>query len=120
MPRVLVVDDNHDDADSLKILLGLWGHEAHAVYSAFAGLWAAKFLRPDIILVDVRLPGALDGLGVTRLLRREPATARLRFIAITGYPDEKILQLADESGVEHVLVKPVNPPVLERLLQGAA
>jgi CheY-like chemotaxis protein len=118
--RVLVIDDNKDDADSLKTLLELWGYEAHAVYTGITGLWDARLRRPDIVLIDVRLPGALDGLGVARMMRRELALTPPRLIAVTGYADEKVFELAEESGVERVVTKPVDPPALERLLQGQA
>jgi CheY-like chemotaxis protein len=118
-PRVLVIDDNHDDADGLKTLLELWGYEAHAVYSGITGMWDAQFWRPDIVLVDVRLPGALDGLAVARMLQREPTTNGSRLIAITGYADDKVLEQAEESGVERVLTKPVDPSTLEGLLRPA-
>jgi CheY-like chemotaxis protein len=117
---VLVIDGNRDEADGLKSLLEGYGHEVHAVDSGIAGLWDARLRRPDIVLVDLRLPGALDGLAVARTIRRELALATLRLIAITGYADEKVFQQAQESGVEPVLTKPVDPPVLERLLQGQA
>jgi CheY-like chemotaxis protein len=117
--RVLVIDDYKDDADSLKTLLELWGYEAHAVYTGIDGLWDARLRRPDIVLVDERLPGALDGLGIAPMIRHELALTPPRIIVVTGFADDKVFQLAQESGVERVLTKPVDPSALEGLLRRA-
>ena len=81
--RVLVVEDNRDAADSLRLLLRFFGHEVAVAYSGYDGVRAAELYRPDVVLCDIGLPG-LDGYGVARKLRGDPATAQARLIAVTA------------------------------------
>ena len=81
--RVLVVEDNRDAADSLRLLLGLYGYEVAVAYCGHDGVQAAQQHRPDVVLCDIGLPG-LDGYGVARKLRGDPATAQARLIAVTA------------------------------------
>jgi CheY-like chemotaxis protein len=81
--RVLVVEDNRDSADSLRLLLGLYGYEVAVAYCGHDGVQAAQQHRPDVVLCDIGLPG-LDGYGVARKLRGDPATAQARLIAVTA------------------------------------
>jgi CheY-like chemotaxis protein len=66
--RVLVVDDNHDAADSLAILLRLWGYEVWVAYDGVAGLGAARHFRPQVALLDIQMP-RMHGGEVARRLR---------------------------------------------------
>jgi PAS domain S-box-containing protein len=113
--RVLVVEDNRDAADSLRLLLGLLGHEVRVAYTGPEGVEAAREWRPDTVVCDIGLPG-LDGYGVARELRRGPATARARLLALTGYGHEDDRRRALEAGFDHHLVKPADPEELQRLL----
>ena len=113
--RVLIVEDNRDAADSLRMLLELLGHETRVSYTGTDGLKAASEWRPDIILSDIGLPG-LDGFGVARALRGNPLMARTRLIAITGYGSDDDRRRARESGFDFVLTKPAEPEALLRLL----
>ena len=93
--RVLVVDDNRDSAESLALLLRLQGREARTAHSGPAALEAAREWRPDVVLCDLGLP-EMDGLTVARTLRRDPATASLYLIAVSGYGSESDQQRALE------------------------
>ncbi len=113
---ILVVDDNADAADSLAWLLRRWGHEVRTAHDGLAGLKEALAHRPQIVLLDIGLPG-LDGYEVARRLRVELGRQAL-LVAVTGYGQEEDRRLAEEAGFDAHLTKPADPGVLERLLAG--
>jgi CheY-like chemotaxis protein len=113
--RILVVEDNRDAADSLRMLLELYGCEATVAYSGPDGVTAAEQWQPDVVLCDIGLPG-LDGYGVARRLRRNPSTAKARLIAVTGYGAEDDKRRSQEVGFDAHLVKPVDPAALQAVL----
>jgi PAS domain S-box-containing protein len=117
--RILVVEDNPDAADSLKMLLELSGYEVSVAYTGPEGVEAAKGWRPDVVLCDIGLPG-LDGYGVVRELRRNPGTARARVIAVTGYGGEEDRHKCQEAGFDAHLTKPADPSMLQELLAPGA
>ncbi len=114
--RVLIVEDNRDAAESLRLVLEMAGHEATAVYAGLAGLEAARRLRPDVVLCDIGLPGGMDGYAVVRALRAQPEQAGAVLIALTGYAQEEDKDKARQAGFDHHLTKPMEPSVLLRLL----
>ena len=113
--RILVVEDNRDAADSLRMLLELSGCEVRVAYSGPDGVRLAREWRPEVVLCDIGLPG-LDGYAVAGELRHDPATAGARLIAVTGYGQEDDRQRARQAGFDYHLTKPVDPAVLEPLL----
>jgi CheY-like chemotaxis protein len=113
--RVLVVEDNRDAADMLRLLLEINGYDAAVAYSGPGGVEAAKSWRPDVVLCDIGLPG-LDGYGVVRELRQDPATAHARVIAVTGYGSDEDRRKSGEAGFDAHLVKPADPARLQELL----
>ncbi len=115
VPHVLVVDDNRDAADSLALLLEVWGYQPLVAYRGEAGLEVAATQSPDAILLDIALPG-LDGHEVARRLRRLPGLEKVLLVAVTGYGrDEDRLQ-AREAGFDHFFLKPFDPEELRELL----
>ena len=116
--RVLVVDDNRDAATSLAALLQLMGNEAHTAYDGLAALDSASALRPDVVLLDIGLPG-LNGYEVARRIRAEPWGGAMRLFATTGWGQDGDKRMSKEAGFDEHLVKPVDPTALMRLL-GAA
>jgi PAS domain S-box-containing protein len=113
--RVLVVEDNRDAADSLKMLLTLFGYDVSVAYTGPSGVETAKEWVPDVVLCDIGLPG-LDGYGVARALRQDPSTAKARMIAVTGYGGDEDRNRSLEVGFDAHLVKPTDPAVLLELL----
>ncbi len=113
--RIVIIEDNQDAADSLRMLLELLGHEVRVAYSGPEGVRLAKEWAPTVVLSDIGLPG-LDGFGVARALRHDEATANAQLIAITAYSDEANRRRAEESGFDHFLTKPMNSDTLQRLL----
>jgi PAS domain S-box-containing protein len=116
--RVLVVEDNKAAADMLRVLLELYGYDATVAYTGPAGVAAAKAWGPDVVLCDIGLPG-LDGYGVVRELRKDPATAHARVIAVTGYGSDEDRRKSGEAGFDAHLVKPADPARLQELLAGS-
>jgi CheY-like chemotaxis protein len=109
-----VVDDNGDTADSLALLLNMWGHRACVAYDGPAALRVAKEYRPGVVLLDLGLPG-LSGYEVARRLRTEPALSEALLVAVTGYgPEER--GRCREAGFDLHLTKPVDLGVLQELL----
>jgi PAS domain S-box-containing protein len=113
--RILVVEDNRDSADSLRMLLELFGYEVAVAYSGPSGVEAAKAWRPDVVLCDIGLPG-LDGYGVVGELRRNPDTAKARMIAVTGYGADEDRRKSQEAGFDLHLTKPVDPVALQEMV----
>jgi two-component system CheB/CheR fusion protein len=113
--RVLVVDDNVDTAESMVLLLRLRGHEVQVAFSGPAALEAAAAFEPEIVLLDIGLPG-LDGYEVARSLRQD-RKAKLVLVALTGYGQEEDRRLAREAGFDYHLTKPVDPAVIYELLE---
>jgi signal transduction histidine kinase len=117
--RILVVEDNRDAAESLRMLLELARHQVVVAHTGPSGLEAARQFRPDVVLCDLGLPG-MDGLAVARALRADPATAGARLVALTGYGSDADHGRAREAGFDLHLVKPVDPKELHRALAPVA
>src|SRR5262245_27262995 len=113
--RVLVVEDNTDSAESMQMLLQIFGHEVAVAYSGGMGVELARGFLPEIVLCDVGLPGDLDGYDVARALRGNPATD-VYLVALTGYGSEEDRRQAESAGFDLHLTKPVSPERLEQLL----
>jgi two-component system, sensor histidine kinase len=109
--RVLIVEDNPDSLDTLRVLVACWGHEVEVAADGLEGLNKAPSWRPDVVLVDIGLP-LLDGYELALRLRAALGDSIL-LIAHTGYSDEK-RSLAN--GFDLHLTKPAEPDVLCRLL----
>jgi two-component system CheB/CheR fusion protein len=114
--RVLVVDDDRDTADSYRLLLSLWGHRPLVAYDAQAALEAAGRQRPDLVLLDLAMPG-VDGWELARRLRAEPALEGLVLLAVSGYGQPADRERSHAAGIDEHLLKPVDPHLLYRLLE---
>lgn len=106
--RVLVVEDDHDSALSLKKLLELCGYTVAVAFTCSEGLEAAEKTPPDILLCDIGLPDC-DGYEFVTALRSKPGTARTRLIAVTAYGSEQDKERSRVAGFHLHLVKPVKP-----------
>jgi CheY-like chemotaxis protein len=114
--HVLVVDDNRDAADSLCMLLRLWGYECRTAYDGAAGLQAACEYRPDCLLLDIAMPG-MDGYTLARRVRTQPGLDHARLVALTAFSDETHVRRSQEAGFDFRLVKPTDPLEIKRLLE---
>jgi len=117
--RVLIVDDNIDGARSLSILLEMGGHEVRTCYDGPSGLAEAELFCPEVVLLDIGLPG-MDGFEVARRLRAREASPRPLLVALTGYGQADDVRRSREAGFDHHLVKPADPAALTALLAAIA
>ena len=115
--RILVVDDNRDAAESLSELLEMIGNETRVVLDGLAAVEAAASWRPDIVLLDIGLPG-LNGYEAARRIRAQAEGSRIVLCALTGWGQNADRLKSRDAGFDHHLVKPVDPAALERLLAG--
>ena len=113
--RVLVVEDNRDAADSLALLIRMWGHEARVAYDGVEGLRLADEYAPDCLILDIGLP-KLDGYRLARHLRQIEALREAKLVALTAYSDEQHVNRALEAGFDYQFVKPGDPDAIRRLL----
>ena len=113
--RILLVEDNVDAADALAELLRLWGHEVEVVHDGASAMQSASARRPDVILLDIGLPG-MDGYQVAGALRRLPELQGTLIVALTGYGQESDRQRSARAGFDCHLVKPVDLEELRRLV----
>jgi PAS domain S-box-containing protein len=117
--RVLVVEDNIDAAESLATLLRLWNHDVHVVHDGCKAVEAAREQHPEVVLLDIGLPG-LDGYQVARCLRDDLHLDHALLVAMTGYGQPEDRRRSREAGIQYHFVKPVEPLVLRNLLAGVA
>ncbi len=113
--RILVVDDNVDAAVTVSALLKAWGHDVQTVYSGPSALDAVRNFRPEIILLDIGLPG-MSGYDVAKNLRAEPSGQGVILAALTGYGQESDRERSWAAGFDYHLTKPPDPGLLESLL----
>lgn len=113
--RILVVDDNVDSARTLARLLKMMGHETHTAHDGGEAVEAAEEHRPEVILLDIGLP-VLNGYDVARMIRERPWGEEVVIVALTGWGQERDRLRSKEAGIDHHLVKPVDPDALEKIL----
>ena len=112
--RVLVVDDNSDAAECLAMLMEMLGAEVRMACDGAAGLHAFDTFAPDIVILDIGMPG-MDGHEVARAIRSRPGGNRARLVALTGWGQEEDRRRALESGFDHHLTKPAELSALQDL-----
>jgi PAS domain S-box-containing protein len=113
--RILVVDDNHDAADSLGMLLRVLGVESQVAHDGVSALQAVGTFRPHMVLLDLGMPG-MDGYEVARRVRERTAGDGALLIALTGWGQPEDRRRTREAGFDHHLVKPVDLGALQSLL----
>jgi CheY-like chemotaxis protein len=113
--RLLVVDDNKDAAESMSMLLEMWGHDVAYAYDGPTALETAEQWQPEAVFLDIGLPG-MDGYEVAERLRELPHAKDAVLIAITGYGQDDDRLRSRQAGIDHHLVKPVAPDALRSLI----
>lgn len=114
--RILIVDDNVDAGETLGDLVSLWGHEVQVVHSGPAALAAAPAFQPEVVLLDISMPG-MDGYEVARGLRADSRLEGVTLYALTGYGQEEDRRRSREAGFHGHLTKPVDPDTIRKLLE---
>jgi len=115
-PRVLVVDDNRDAAESLGLLLQMLGADVAVVNDGGAALQAVAARRPLAVFLDLGMPG-MDGYEVARRIRQRPDGDELTLVALTGWGQERDRRRTREAGFDHHLIKPADLSALQVLLE---
>jgi CheY-like chemotaxis protein len=115
--QVLVVDDNKDAAESLAVVLRHAGHIVRVVHDGHAALASVAAVAPEMVLVDIGMPG-MDGYEVARRLRQTPGFASMPLVALTGFGSTDDHRRSQEAGFDQHLTKPVDPEALLELLAG--
>jgi DNA-binding response OmpR family regulator len=113
--RVLVVEDDIDSARSLTWILRDMGHDVEYAINGYVAVDIAQQMRPQFVLLDLALPG-MNGFEVCKRLRRMAALEGVRIIAISAYAQDEYRQRSKEAGCDAYIVKPLDPAVLELLL----
>jgi CheY-like chemotaxis protein len=114
--RILIVEDVKDSADTMAILLAHWGYQATIVQDGERALEVASALLPDVVFLDIGLPG-MSGYEVARRLRSLPTLTDVLLVAITGHGRQVDIQRCKEAGIDFHFLKPVEPDVLKRILE---
>jgi CheY-like chemotaxis protein len=115
--RILIVEDHDDAGKSLALLLRLNGHEVEVSPDGPTALRMAADKPPDVALLDLSLPGGLDGIEVARRLREQKPDNLLFLIAVGEYGRDEDRRRSEEAGIHINLLKPVDCEALNRLLQ---
>lgn len=110
---LLVIDDDPDQRRLLERVLGAAGHRVVTAADGRSGAEAARALRPDVVILDVLMPG-LNGYQTCRAIRQDPATAQVPVIILTSKDEPTDALWSEEVGANAFLPKPVNVPALLR------
>ena len=117
--RVLIVEDNIDAAETMTLVLEASGHDVRTAHDGATGLKLALDFRPNVVLLDIGLPG-MDGFEVAKRLRQQTHLGSVVLVAMTGYGEASARQLSLEAGFDHHLVKPADFKKLQDILAGVA
>jgi two-component system, chemotaxis family, CheB/CheR fusion protein len=112
---VLVIDDDSDCAESLALVVRLWGHDAVVAYDGPAALEAARARAPDVVLLDLAMP-KVDGYEVARRLRQTAGVEKGVLVAVSGHGQAADVQRCAEAGIDCHFLKPVDPEELKQVL----
>lgn len=113
--KILVVDDNHDSALSMAMMLSIMGHDTRTAHDGESAVATAETFLPDVVLLDIGLP-KLNGYEVAQRIREKSWGASMYLIAVTGWGQDEDRQRSSEVGLNLHMVKPVEPAALEKLL----
>jgi DNA-binding response OmpR family regulator len=115
--RILVVEDSDSIRSMIRTLMAARGHEVEAVPSGTKGVDAALARKPDVVLLDLHLPGSMDGIGVCRALREAELTRTVPIIVISALTDDAVKTMALEAGATAYYTKPFSPTALMKELE---
>lgn len=123
MKRVLIVEDQTDIRKLIRMTLEFEAYDIHEASDGATGLSLARSERPDIMLLDVMMPGEMDGLQVCQALKKDPATRDIKVVLLTARGQARDREAGQLAGANEYLVKPFSPlqliDTIESLLQAA-
>ena len=109
MKKVLIVEDQDDVREVIRITLELENFEIHDASDGPSGLQLAARMRPDLMLRDVMMPGGIDGLQVCQRIKNDPALKRTKVVMLTARDQVADRKAAAAAGADHFLAKPFSP-----------
>ncbi|HET8870784.1 MAG TPA: response regulator [Aquabacterium sp.] len=112
MKRVLIVEDQVDIRELIRLTLELEDFDIHEADNGDTGLSAAMELKPDLVLLDVMMPGSLDGIGVCRRIKSDPALKKIKVIILSAKGQESDRHQGQQAGADGYLTKPFSPKQL--------
>jgi signal transduction histidine kinase/ActR/RegA family two-component response regulator len=113
--RILVVDDNRDSTESMRLFLGMLGNEVAVAYNGLEAVESVASFRPDVVLLDIGLP-ILNGYEAARKIRQQAWGKDVVLVALTGWGQEEDRRSGIEAGFDHHLLKPVHPQLIQEFL----
>lgn len=116
--RILIVEDSDSIRKMIEALVSARGHDVHAVPTGAKGIESARAKVPDVILLDLNLPGSLDGFDVCSRLRADPQTKSVPILIISAMDDAGSKQRALEAGANAYYTKPFSPTALLKEIEG--
>lgn len=123
MKRVLIVEDQADIRKLIRMTLEFESYEIHEAADGAYGLRLAQAVRPDLVLLDVMMPGEIDGLQVCQRLKSDPVTRAMKIVLLTARGQARDREAGQAAGADEYLVKPFSPlqliDTIERLLETA-
>lgn len=119
MVRVLVVDDDHDTADSLVMLLRVWGHESQRAYDSESAIELALSFVPQLVFLDLGMP-RINGLELARQLRQHQELTGVKIVAISGHATSVDSKGSADSGIDRHFTKPISPLTLKEYVDAIA
>jgi signal transduction histidine kinase/integral membrane sensor domain MASE1 len=117
--KVLVVDDSEVSAQTMQQMLKLLGHQVYIAHDGFSAIETARKHQPEIVILDVGLPG-MDGYETCKRMKGEPSLKHTLFVAHTGWGQSEHRKLSQEAGFDFHLVKPIHLDELRNIMNGAA
>lgn len=106
--RVLIIEDNADSAETIKMLLELQTHTVEVASDGKSGVAFALTFKPDVIICDIGLPGEMDGLEVAETLRKNSEFDSIFLIALSGYGQREDIERSKKAGFDEHLIKPAD------------
>ena len=120
MKRILIVEDQADIRKLIRMTLEFESYEIHEASDGAFGLRMAQAIKPDLMLLDVMMPGELDGLQVCQRIKSDPAFKSIKIVLLTARGQQKDREAGEQAGADEYLIKPFSPlqliETLERLV----
>lgn len=117
--KILIVDDQEEIRELIRLALEFDDYELHEAANGEQGWSAAQAFKPDLILLDVMMPGALNGLQVCRRIKTDPELAHIKVVLLTARGQDADRQAGLQAGADHYLIKPFSPLELMKVIDQA-
>lgn len=115
----LIVDDNRELRELIKMTLSYSNFELHEAENAIEALYLIEAIRPDVVMLDIMMPGQMNGLDVCQIIKKKPELGNIRVIIISAMNEQVDLKAADTAGADSYFVKPFSPlSLLESIKKG--